>query len=108
LPTSRYIKIRSLASNTKGGVGERLLKEIKTRLVSEVLPRINTQHDWIIDKRKTEVKLACLNNDGIHLKLGHIRPDDDWEFLYLVGVYPDTIRLWGFDKNALRKKKPKS
>lgn len=103
----------------KGKLGTILVKQyfekqgLATRIVSNEGDLIVTFIDEIIGEleKKGEVKTALvtyktLKNGFVkeHLWWGQIRPlQSGWELLYLVGVYPDRILIWEFDReNALK------
>jgi hypothetical protein len=82
---------------------------LATRIVSDEGDLVVTFIDEIIGEleKKGEVKTALVSYSFLKsgkvnesLWWNQIRPlQSGWEVLYLVGVYPDRIRIWEFDRD---------
>lgn len=105
----------SQGSQFKGKLGTEILRQhlnaqgIQTRFVSNEGDIVVTMTDSVNGKveKKAEVKTALVDLEFLksgkvneRLWWNQIRPlQSGWKLLYLVGVYPDAIRIWEFDRN---------
>jgi hypothetical protein len=97
-PRDKYYWIRELNASMKGKTGEVIIEEIfKKRKIS---PRDSSEHDLMVDGKKWEIKLSCLNESGL-LNWRHIRTKYDYDTLALIGVYPNAIRVWILPKRSV-------
>lgn len=88
-----------LGPKQKGGYGEIIASLLFKSRGSKVEPRINSDHDFIIDGYKTEIKFSAANrgekNGKAYLKenvfaLNHLALGKDWDRLVFIGVNPDN------------------
>lgn len=94
-PDSPNFWIRTQNSHTKGYIGEQI---VLARFADhEIQDRTSSEHDRIVNGKKWEIKLSCLN-ENTELKWGHIKAVYDYDVLFLIGVYPDTIRMWNLPR----------
>lgn len=98
---SKNLWIRKLSTCGKGVVGERLAAEyLRTVGNNNVGRGIGPEHDLMVDGTKYEAKLSCLNETGL-FKWLQIRVQDDYQKLFLIGVYPEHVRAWCLPKEDL-------
>lgn len=94
---SLFESIKFASTCKKGAIGETIIKNIFNLTNHTVKHRTSVEHDLIIDGEKAEIKLSCYNSSG-YFKWLQIRPDDDFEVLYLISVYPNQIKIYKLSK----------
>ena len=62
----------------------------------------NSDHDRITDGRKKEIKGSFLWGDGTHFRWQQIRPDQDYNDVVFIAVYPDRLEIYEADKETVR------
>lgn len=92
--------IKKLSTCKKGSVGEDIIKTYYILNDSKVEKRTSVEIDTIIDNVKYEIKLSCLNKSG-YFKWLQIRLDDDYDFLYLISIYPNDIKVYKLSKELI-------
>ena len=93
-----YIKQSSTC--TKGLIGESIIRDYYKYNNHTVNKRTSVGNDIVIDNKKIEIKLSCINNTG-YFKWLQIRPDDDFDYLYLVSIYPNNVKVHQFSKHEV-------
>ena len=86
-------------SRTKGTIGERLVKEWCQQEKFSVTKPSNTEFDLLINKRRVEVKCSTLWAAGGYT-FQQIR-DQDYEFIFLLGISPHAVHAWIFPKKKI-------
>jgi len=86
----------------KGGYGERRISHIMEYSGHDVKAPVNTGHDRILDKIKTELKfsLACKGKPD-SFTLNHVSKGKDWDRLIFLGINLDMDnRMYWMSKEA--------
>ena len=94
---SLFETIKKSSTCKKGLIGELIVKNYSLSLNYLVSQRSSVGNDLIVNGKKIEIKLSCYNKSG-YFKWLQIRPDDDFDYLYLISVYPNNIKLYAFSK----------
>lgn len=88
----------SLSNTQMGGFGEILVSKIMSKYGSEIIPRINKEHDKIIDGYKTEIKFSLSMKKDLFV-FNHLACNKDWDRVILLGVNPKNhFRMNWFHK----------
>lgn len=97
---SEYLWIKESSTCKKGKIGENIVQIYYSGKDTTVYNRSSVENDLLIDNSPVEVKLSCLNNSG-YFKWLQIRLDDDYDYLYLLSIYPNDIKMYKISKEKL-------
>jgi hypothetical protein len=97
---SEFEWIKKLSTCEKGNVGEKIINSYYILKQKDICKRSSVENDTVINNKKIEVKLSCLNGTGC-FKWLQIRLDDDFDYLFLISVYPNEIKTYKFSKDYL-------
>ena len=100
---SKFISIKQLDAKVKGKRLEEITSFILNHLDYLVEPSTNTDHDIILDGKKTELKGSTLiNGEEDKFSFLQIRPSQDYEQVVFTLVYPEKLELWVLDKESIK------
>lgn len=93
-----------LTPKIKGIKGEEIVLNILKGLGYKISPRINPEHDAIVNNKKTEIKfsLATNRNYDWQFTFNHIGLAKDWEQIIFAGINGNQeIKIVSYDKTSL-------
>ena len=98
--------LKNLSSKKKGKHFEALYQEYAERLGQTVKREENSDHDSITfitrTKSKKEIKGSFLWGEGTHFRWQQIRPDQDYDDVVFLAVYPDRVEFYEANKETVR------
>lgn len=97
---SEYKWIRDSSTCKKGKIGEDIIKIYHSTVNDNVHGRFSIENDLVINESPVEVKLSCLNKSG-YFKWLQIRLNDNYDYLYLLSIYPNDIKMYKIPKLKL-------
>lgn len=99
--------IRTRPSRQVGAIGEALVAGWSAAKGFDVLRSRNSDADRIIAGLSVEIKFSTLWTDNEIYKFQQIR-DQDYDYLFCLGVSPFDAHAWFIPKNALADNRPPS
>ena len=99
---SIFKPFKDLSSKKKGKFFEHLYQEYAEGLGQKVTKPWNSDHDRISNRRKKEVKGSFLWGEGTHFRWQQIRPEQDYDDVVFLAVYPDRVEFYQADKETVR------
>ena len=99
---SVFSSLKNLSSKKKGKYFEIIYHEYVENKGLLVESPQNSDHDRIVDGRKKEVKGSFLWGKGTHFRWQQIRPEQDYDDVVFMAVYPDCIEIYEADKETVR------
>lgn len=99
---SPFKVLKDLSSKKKGKFFERIYSEYMSNLGCRVEKARNSDHDRTVNGRKKEIKGSFLWGDGTHFRWQQIRPDQDYDDVVFIAIYPDRIEFYEADKDVVR------
>lgn len=99
---SSFKSLKNLSSKKKGKYFEHIYQEYMESKGSVVEKPRNSDHDRIADGRKKEIKGSFLWGNGTHFRWQQIRPDQDYNDVVFIAVYPDRLEIYEADKETVR------
>jgi len=96
---SVFYPIKILSSRKKGAYFEKVVSEA-LREKGYVVEKAKTSgHDRIVvildDVKKVEIKGSFLWEGGTHFRWQQIRPDQDYDTICFLAVFPDRLEIYG-------------
>jgi len=86
----------------KGELGVQIVKNLLEKK-GHLVKKISDEGDLLIDGEHSEVKYATVTlkaNGNEQFWWNQIRPKQNkWKSLYLVGMYPDHVKVWSFTRD---------
>jgi restriction endonuclease Mrr len=94
---------KQMSSKRKGKYFEKIVQEYLQKQGYKVGKAVNSDHDRVInDLIKLEIKGSLLWGDGTHFRWQQIRPNQDYDMICFVAVYPEAIRLYAATKDVVK------
>jgi hypothetical protein len=94
---------KQMSSRRKGKCFEQIVQEYLQKQGYKVGKAVNSDHDRVInDLIKLEIKGSLLWGDGTHFRWQQIRPNQDYDMICFVAVYPEAIRLYASTKDVVK------
>lgn len=105
---TRYINspfrhLKKLLPKQKGTRYEKITENIMKSVGSKVNKAESKQHDRIIDDKKVEIKGSMLNAGTNNFSFLQIRPDQDYDSIYFVMLYPNQVVIMEMNKEEINK-----
>jgi len=103
---SPFINLKRLKAKQAGARYEQVSESILTGLGYNVQKPLSSDHDRIINGKKTEMKGSMMTKakkDGIFSFL-QIRPDQDYEQILFTVFDFDSVKMYFMDKDTINKK----
>lgn len=96
---SEHQDIKLLSAAAIGSFGEKIVKELLERHGYDVGKRLNTEHDFTVNGKKTELKTstAVIGSDRRYI-INQIRPQSDYDMLIMFLIDPNGYRLYSAKK----------
>lgn len=102
---SPFRVVRSLSSSKKGAFFEKLTKEFLSSLGFEIKTRDNSGHDLVSvfegTRTQIEVKGSSLWEGGSQFRWGQIRPNQEYDVVCFVAMWPEKIEFLGATKKEV-------
>ena len=93
---------KDLSSKKKGAEFEKLTQEYAEKGGLWVNPPLSSEHDRIIQSLdKTEIKGSLLWGTGTQFRWQQIRPNQDYDNMVFLAVYPDRIEFYYASKDVV-------
>ena len=93
---------KDLSSKKKGAEFEKLTQEYAEKGGLWVNPPLSSEHDRIIQSLdKTEIKGSLLWGTGTQFRWQQIRPNQDYDNMVFLAVYPDRIDFYWASKDVV-------
>jgi hypothetical protein len=94
---------KQMSSKRKGKYFEKIVEEYLKKQGYKVGKAVNSDHDRVInDLIKLEIKGSLLWGDGTHFRWQQIRPNQDYDVICFVAVYPEAIRFYAATKDVVK------
>lgn len=100
---SPFIHLKKLLPKQKGKRYEKITENIFKSVGAKVQKPTSTEHDRIIDGKKVEIKGSMLNAGTDNFSFLQIRPDQDYDSIYFVMLYPSQIVIMEMGKDEVKK-----
>ena len=95
---STFFVLRKMHVRRKGSRMEKQVMHMLQAMGRQVRKKENPGHDCVLDGIRTEIKGSCKNDDTGEFSFLQIRPNDDYEDILLLFVYPNTLSLMSIPK----------
>jgi hypothetical protein len=99
---SPFYHYKILSSKKKGKYFELLFEDYMRSKGYEVQRSKNSNFDRIIDNKRIEVKGSLLWENGTHFRWQQLRPNQDYDYIVFIAIYPDKAEFFYCDKETLR------
>lgn len=100
--TSPFRKLKNLLPKQKGSRYEKITECILRGMGYEVERATNTEYDRRINGCQVEIKGSMLIKDSEKFTFLQIRPDQDYEEIWFVMLYPFRVEIWKLNKSQVR------
>jgi hypothetical protein len=100
---STFLPLKQMSSKKKGKYFETLVEEFFLKKGYSISKPESSDHDRIINDLKVEIKGSFLWGDGTHFRWQQIRPNQDYDIICFVAVYPNRIEIYGATKEDCKK-----
>lgn len=91
--------IRTLAPRTKGKVGERISAGLVEARGVVVTKSTSSDADRVFNGVPIEIKTSTLWDTGTY-RFQQIRPDQEWDVLWCLGLSPHAVHCWAIPKQV--------
>ena len=99
---SPFKVLKNMSSKKKGKFFERMYEEYMSGQGFKVEKPENSDHDRKVNTRKKVFKGYFLWGDGTHFRWQQIRPDQDYDDVVFIAVYPDRVEFYEAEKSTVR------
>ena len=99
---SPFRHLKKLLPKQKGKRYEKITENVLKAVGAKVQKPTSTEHDRIIDGKKVEIKGSMLNAGTENFSFLQIRPDQDYDSIYFVMLYPSQLVIMEMDKSEVR------
>ena len=100
---SVFLPLKQMSSRKKGKFFERIVREWFTKKLGfDVSDPKSSNHDFVLDELKIEVKGSFLWEGSQGFKFQQIRVNQDYDLIVFVSVYPDHIQIHACTKETVK------
>ena len=100
---SAFSPLKSMSSRKKGKYFESIVKDYLHGLGFAVSKGLSSNHDFIVDQIKVEVKGSFLWEGNKGFKFQQIRTTQDYDIIVFVSVFPDRVEFHACSKAVSKK-----
>lgn len=105
---SAFRILKEMSSKRKGAVFEKIFEEFMLDKGHTLLKNLNSDHDRRFEKSgqetKYEIKGSMLwGEDGDSFRWQQIRPEQDYDVMIFMAIYPEQIKFYRATKEEVKK-----